>query len=121
MITLTNEQEAKVALQGRSKSKLAIQREMQILQLARERLEATKIYELSRLHCELQGDALVIRGNVSSFYLKQLAQEAVKSMPGIRRIINQTDVVDRVDRIDDDRDIELAIRTKDLMRSTKAK
>lgn len=121
MITLTNEQEAKVAFQGRSKSKLANQREMQILQSARERLEATKIYELSRLHCELQGDTLVIRGNVSSFYFKQLAQEAVKSMPGIRRIMNQTDVVDRVDRIDNDRDIELARHSKDLMRSKKAK
>jgi osmotically-inducible protein OsmY len=121
MTTLTTEQDARVFLQGRSRSKLTGQREKLILQAARERLEATRIYELTRLHCEVQDEVLVILGTVSSFYFKQLAQEAVKSMPGIRWILNQTEVVDRVDRNDHDLEIETATRSRDLMRSKKAK
>ncbi len=121
MTTLTTEQDARVFLQGRSRGKLTGQREKLILQAARERLEATRIYELSRLHCEVQDEVLVIMGTVSSFYFKQLAQEAVKAVPGIQQILNQTDVVYRVDKSEHDREIETATRSRDLMRSKKAK
>jgi hypothetical protein len=37
--------------------------------------------------------ALVIKGSVSSYYLKQLAQEALKSIRGLRHLDNQVQVV----------------------------
>jgi len=35
---------------------------------------------------------LVLRGQVSSWYQKQLAQEAVRHLPGVEAIINVVDV-----------------------------
>ena len=36
---------------------------------------------------------LYLRGCLSSYYQKQLAQEAVAGLPGIVAIVNQTEVV----------------------------
>ena len=36
---------------------------------------------------------LVIRGRVPTFYLKQLLQDALKQIEGVRRIDNRVDVV----------------------------
>jgi hypothetical protein len=41
---------------------------------------------------ECTGDILVIRGSVPTFYLKQLLQDALKQLPGVRRIDNRVDV-----------------------------
>ncbi|MGL4423052.1 MAG: BON domain-containing protein [Gemmataceae bacterium] len=44
--------------------------------------------ELRRLVVKADPDVIVLTGNVSSFYLKQLAQETVKLAASGRRIIN---------------------------------
>lgn len=41
---------------------------------------------------ELVDDVLVIRGCVPTFYLKQLLQDALKQLVGVRRIDNRVDV-----------------------------
>lgn len=45
------------------------------------------------IHAERQSDKLVLTGRLPSFYLKQLLQEAVRSVDGISRIDNRIDVV----------------------------
>jgi hypothetical protein len=48
---------------------------------------------LRRLSVEETDTTLVIRGSVSSYYLKQLAQETLKTVRGKRRLINEVQVV----------------------------
>jgi len=121
MATVTAAQEATSVPQLSIKCNLIRQRDAQILQTAQQRLEATRIYELMCLHCEVVEEVLVIQGTVSTFYLKQLAQEAVKSIPGIGQIINQANVVDRNARIESDQDFERSTRSRDLIRSRTVK
>jgi osmotically-inducible protein OsmY len=49
---------------------------------------------LRRLSVEETDNALVIKGSVPSYYLKQLAQETVKAISGDRQLVNQVQVVD---------------------------
>jgi osmotically-inducible protein OsmY len=46
-----------------------------------------------RIWCECDQGRLSLRGQVPSFYFKQLAQEAVVGMKGVRQIINEIEVV----------------------------
>jgi hypothetical protein len=48
---------------------------------------------LRSLSVEETDTALVIKGSVSSYYLKQLAQEALKGLPGLRQVVNQVQVI----------------------------
>jgi len=55
---------------------------------------------LSRLCCEFQTESgvLHLRGAVSSYYLKQVAQELVVAVEGVRVVNNQIDVAKPVPR-----------------------
>jgi osmotically-inducible protein OsmY len=46
-----------------------------------------------RLWCEFNEGQLYLRGQVPSFYLKQLAQEAVVGIEGVRQVVNDIEVV----------------------------
>ncbi len=46
---------------------------------AKSALSRSRIYDLRRLSVEPDGEAVVLRGRVSSFYHKQLAQELVRN------------------------------------------
>jgi hypothetical protein len=48
---------------------------------------------LRRLSVEETDTALVIRGSVTSYYLKQLAQETLKAVRGPRVLVNDVEVV----------------------------
>jgi hypothetical protein len=48
---------------------------------------------LRALYVEESDDALIIKGSVSSYYLKQLAQETLKAIRGPRQVVNQVEVV----------------------------
>lgn len=45
------------------------------------------------LRIEIHEEEIVIRGVVRSYYQKQLAQESVKSIEGVGRIMNEIEVV----------------------------
>jgi hypothetical protein len=60
--------------------------------IARLHFVATGNFELQQLECELSDDTLTLHGRVSSFYLKQLAQEAVRELPGVHRVVNNLEV-----------------------------
>ncbi|MCC6127061.1 MAG: BON domain-containing protein [Pirellulales bacterium] len=46
-----------------------------------------------RIWCEFDGARLVLRGQVPSYYCKQLAQEAVADLEGVERIVNEIEVL----------------------------
>jgi hypothetical protein len=56
-------------------------------------LRQSPIPVLRRLHVEENEQEIVLSGAVSSYYLKQLAQEAVMPLLGTRRLYNRIRVV----------------------------
>ena len=46
-----------------------------------------------RIWCEFDGEQLFLRGQVPTFYFKQLAQEAVADLDGVQQIVNEIEVV----------------------------
>jgi osmotically-inducible protein OsmY len=49
--------------------------------------------KMQRLWCEFERGRLVLRGQVPSFYFKQLAQEAVAGLTGVRQVVNEIEVI----------------------------
>ena len=67
-------------------------------------LARSRIFDLRTLCVEHDGDCLVLRGKVDSFYHKQLAQELVRSAVEGTEVVNAISVVYRRERISDDFD-----------------
>lgn len=57
-----------------------------------QRLSQSPYRELKGISCGIKNGVLVLRGQVSSFYLKQLAQEIVRRADGVQAIANQLEV-----------------------------
>lgn len=58
-------------------------------------LSSSPLPELRRLVVTATDDEVVITGRVSSYYLKQLAQESVRGAVAGRRLLNRVAVVAR--------------------------
>jgi hypothetical protein len=56
------------------------------------RLRASSYSALKNLSCQFQDGVLVLRGELGSYYLKQLAQVMIVGIVGIARIENQIEV-----------------------------
>jgi len=65
---------------------------------AKAALTRSRIFDLRRLVVVQDGDAVVLRGRVSSFYHKQLAQEVVRNATDGAEVINAIRVVYQVER-----------------------
>lgn len=63
------------------------------LSRARVALSLSNIYVLRKLQLDRDGDALVMRGRVDSYYHKQLAQELVKAAVEGVEVLNALQVV----------------------------
>jgi len=48
---------------------------------------------LRRVSCEYRAGELILRGELPSYFLKQMAQTAVANLPGVERVVNHIDVV----------------------------
>ncbi len=59
-------------------------------------LRQSPILALRRLSLEETDAALIIRGNVSSYYLKQMAQETLRPLLAGRQLVNQVRVVEEL-------------------------
>lgn len=55
-------------------------------------LTASPLPQLRRLVVTVSGDEVVITGRVTSYYLKQLAQEALRPAVGRRKLLNRVEV-----------------------------
>lgn len=47
---------------------------------------------LGMVDCRSAGDAIILKGNVPTYHLKQLAQAFVQRVDGVGRVVNRLDV-----------------------------
>jgi osmotically-inducible protein OsmY len=64
-----------------------------IIEHAKGRLRNSPHLSMQRIWCEYDRGELFLRGQVPSFYYKQLAQEAVAGLEGVHQVINDIEVV----------------------------
>jgi osmotically-inducible protein OsmY len=64
-----------------------------IITKVRERLRRHSHLRVQRIWCEIDDGRLFLRGQVPSFFYKQLAQEAVQTIAGVGQILNEIEVV----------------------------
>ena len=64
-----------------------------VLDEARRRMQRSAYLSLRHLSCDFQHGMLTIRGEVPTYYLKQLAQTVVGTLEGVREIKNLVHVV----------------------------
>jgi osmotically-inducible protein OsmY len=55
-------------------------------------LRSSRYSALQHVSCDCRGGVLVLRGCLPTYYLKQVAQEAVTHLEGVERIDNQIEV-----------------------------
>lgn len=73
--------------------RLCRQRKAQtIVKQVQENLERSAYSALKTVSCECDGESLVLKGKLPNYYYKQLAQEAVRRIEGIVRVINKIEV-----------------------------
>jgi hypothetical protein len=60
---------------------------------ATQRFQRSHYFEINRIECELRDGQLCLHGRVSSYFMKQLAQELVRSIDGVCSIQNHIEVV----------------------------
>jgi osmotically-inducible protein OsmY len=63
-----------------------------LLGMVQRRLQDSGYLALRDVDCSADDQNVVLRGNVPSFYLKQLAQEVVRAAVGVRHIVNEIEV-----------------------------
>jgi osmotically-inducible protein OsmY len=61
--------------------------------IAQQRIRRSSHAEVRGVRCEVRNGILYLRGTVTSFYLKQLSQEAVRTLEGIAAISNDVEVI----------------------------
>lgn len=61
----------------------------QVVRIARDRLGQSGYGPLRDVHCDYAGGVLTLRGHVPTFYMKQVAQVAVKDLQHVRQVNNQ--------------------------------
>lgn len=59
---------------------------------ARRRLAASPYRCLRKIECDCEGDIILIRGELPSYFLKQLAQELLRELNGCSAVENRTEV-----------------------------
>ena len=57
------------------------------------RLKQSPYAPVRQTWCEFSEGVLILRGDVRSFFHKQLAQQSVAGMPGVERVDNQIHVL----------------------------
>ena len=60
----------------------------------RRRLRASSYAVLHDIECDCQEGTVTLHGEVTTYFLKQVAQELVRKVRGVERITNRIDVVE---------------------------
>jgi hypothetical protein len=71
--------------------------------LAEALLRGNPYLALRSVSCDCRGGVLVLRGCLPSYYLKQVAQEAVARLPGVQAVDNQIQIVTSASRSERER------------------
>ncbi len=64
-------------------------------QAARKRLARSGYPSLNSIECSVEEDTITLRGRVGSYYHKQLAQEALRTLDHVQRVVNKIEVAER--------------------------
>jgi osmotically-inducible protein OsmY len=65
-----------------------------IARLAQKRLQESSYSELRNIDCDFAEGVLILRGRVSSFHMKQVAQVIAARVDEVESLINQLEVMD---------------------------
>lgn len=65
----------------------------QIVERAESNLRHNSYLSLKNVRCDYHDGALILRGCLPTYYLKQMAQSVVSRMEGVQRIVNEIEVV----------------------------
>ncbi len=63
-----------------------------VVESARRRLSRSCYRQIRQVICRYHEGVLFLHGHLSSYYLKQLAQEAVQGLEGVEEIVNCIEV-----------------------------
>ena len=63
-----------------------------IAEVAMERLRNSPYEAMRRVSCECKHGVLFLRGRLSSFHEKQMAQETVARIDGVTQVVNEVEV-----------------------------
>ena len=74
------------------------EKQCNVTEAARVLLQRSPYVPLRSITCEICEGALVLRGQVGSFYVKQLAQETVRTVANVIAIINSVEVIQAAGR-----------------------
>ena len=72
-----------------------VQEKQRLRAEAHSRLCRSGYHELHFVSCNFHEGVLTLRGRVSSFYLKQVAQTAIRDLDGVGEVNNRLEVVAR--------------------------
>ena len=68
-------------------------RDSEIAAVAKQRIVHQPHFSVQRIWCDFDDGRLILRGQVPSFYFKQLAQEAVADLEGVEQVVNEIEVL----------------------------
>ena len=72
---------------------LSRNRDIALAERAERQLRSNPYLALKNLTCEVQQGTLFLRGQLPTYYLKQVASAAVADLDGVERVVNQIEVV----------------------------
>ena len=75
--------------------KLAGRRSTQVAAVAESLLMSSSHRPLRTIFCTYDDGQLVLEGRVNTFFHKQLAQEMVANVDGVRQVVNKIEVANR--------------------------
>lgn len=64
-----------------------------VTRAAKDKLQSNPYRAIRAVSCECDGGQLFLRGRLSSFFHKQLAQEAVADIEGVTQVVNEIEVI----------------------------
>lgn len=64
-----------------------------VAKMAERRLSTDPHRALRSVSCDFRRGVLYLRGRLTSYYHKQLAQEAVARLDGVKRVVNEIEVL----------------------------
>ena len=65
----------------------------QVAALAKDLIRRHPHLSVQRIWCEYNGRRLYLRGQVPTYYLKQLAQTAFADLDGVSQVVNEIEVL----------------------------
>jgi len=73
-------------------SLLAFENDSRVANRVEVSLQGLGYPQLSALTCESKGSTVILKGELASYYMAQVAQSIASKVPGVRRVVNKVKV-----------------------------